>query len=331
MIYKKLNMITKNNLSLGVDIGGTKVSAGVINKKGNIIDSLNCATPNSNPKAVKDTIIDLIVTLMKKHEVDSIGIGAAGWVNLEGSKIFFSPHLSWRNELLKKNLEKIINREIFIFNDADAAGWAEFKFGAGLNCTHLVCLTLGTGIGGSIILNGKLERGKFGVAGECGHQVILPQGQLCECGNKGCLEQYASGNALGREARELAKSNSPVAQELLKSVNNKISLITGHTVTSLAKKGDPASIELVEDIGKWLGLGLANVASILDPDKFIIGGGLSSAGDLLLIPTKRSFYRNLTGRGFRPAATISLAYFGPNSGIVGAADLARESLLSNNK
>jgi glucokinase len=139
------------------------------------------------------------------------------------------------------------------------------------------------------------------------------------------LEQYASGNALGREARELARANSPMAQEILKAVNGDVDAITGVVVTDLARAGDATSRELIEEVGDWLGLGLANLAAALDPGAFVIGGGLCEAGDLLLIPTRRAFARNLTGRGFRPAARIELAALGPRAGLIGAADLSRVS------
>ena len=151
-----------------------------------------------------------------------------------------------------------------------------------------------------MVMDGRLERGRFGVAGEFGHQIIMPGGHRCECGNRGCWEQYASGNALGREARELAAANSPVAQELLKAVGGRAERITGAVVTELAKAGDPASRELLEEVGEWLGLGLANLAAALDPGKFVIGGGLCDAGELLVAPARKAFARNLTGRGFRP-------------------------------
>ncbi len=140
-------------------------------------------------------------------------------MDLDGGTVLFSPHLAWRNEPLRDNLQRLLRRPVLLTNDADAAAWAEWRFGAGQGQNRLVCITLGTGIGGAMVMDGRLERGRFGVAGEFGHQIIMPGGHRCECGNRGCWEQYASGNALGREARELAAANSPVAQELLKAVD----------------------------------------------------------------------------------------------------------------
>jgi glucokinase len=315
----------RKGLAIGVDIGGTKVAAGVVDAEGRILSQAKRSTPGSDPRAVEQVIVELVEELGRGHRIWSVGIGAAGWMDLDGSKVLFSPHLAWRNEPLRANLQRLLRRPVLLTNDADAAGWAEWRFGAGQGQNRLVCITLGTGIGGAMVMDGRLERGRFGVAGEFGHQIILPGGHRCECGNRGCWEQYASGNALGREARELAAANSPVAQELLKAVHGQVEAITGVVVTERAKAGDPTSRELLEDVGEWLGLGLANLAAALDPGKFVIGGGLCDAGELLVAPARRAFARNLTGRGFRPPAEIELAALGPNAGLIGAADLSRVS------
>lgn len=315
----------RRGLAIGIDIGGTKVAAGVVDPRGAVLDQRRRLTPGNDPRAVEATIVDLVRELSAGHRVLSVGIGAAGWMDLSSSNVLFSPHLAWRNEPLRANLERLLRRPVVLSNDADAAGWAEWRFGAGRGQSRLVCVTLGTGIGGAMVMDSKLERGRFGLAGEFGHQVVMPQGHRCECGNRGCWEQYASGNALGREARELARAKSPVAQELLRRVDGDVDAITGTVVTELALAGDAACRELVEEVGEWLGLGLANLAAALDPGLFVIGGGLCEAGEMLLAPARRSFARNLTGRGFRPAAPISLAALGPGAGMIGAADLSRVS------
>ncbi|MFJ6003683.1 ROK family glucokinase [Arthrobacter sp. NPDC092385] len=313
----------RRGLSVGVDIGGTKVAAGVVDVHGRILAEARRATPGHDARAVEAVITELVRELSREYRIRSVGIGAAGWMDLSNSTVLFSPHLAWRNEPLRRNLEKLLRRRVTVVNDADAAAWAEWRFGAGRGEPRLVCVTLGTGIGGAMIMGGRVERGRYGVAGEFGHQIIVPQGHRCECGNRGCWEQYASGNALGREARELAAANSPVAQAIIDAAPADGSAITGALVTRLALEGDPASQELVDDVGQWLGLGLANLAAALDPGTFVIGGGLSTAGDLLLEPARRAFGRNLTGRGFRPAARIERAALGPEAGLIGAADLSR--------
>lgn len=314
-----------STLAIGIDIGGTKVAAGVVDEHGVVLEERRRSTPGSDPRAVEETIVELVRDLGQRHEIASVGIGAAGWMDLSGGTVLFSPHLAWRNEPLRENLERLLCRPVRLTNDADAAAWAEWRFGSGRDESRLVCITLGTGIGGAMVMDGRIERGRFGVAGEFGHQIIMPGGHRCECGNRGCWEQYASGNALGREARELARANSPVAQEILRAVDGDADLITGAIITDLARAGDAASIELIEDVGSWLGLGMANLAAALDPGMFVIGGGLCEAGELLLEPARRAFGRNLTGRGFRPAAAIALAELGPSAGLIGAADLSRSA------
>ncbi|AJT42828.1 glucokinase [Psychromicrobium lacuslunae] len=315
-------------MAIGIDIGGTKVAAGVVDDQGTVLAELRRPTHGSDPRAVEATIVELVSELGADYPIGSVGIGAAGWMDLSGGTVLFSPHLAWRNEPLRQNLERLLNRPVMLTNDADGAAWGEWKFGKARGESRLVCITLGTGIGGAMVMDGRLERGRFGVAGEFGHQVIMPGGHRCECGNRGCWEQYASGNALGREARELARANSPVAQEILRAVDGDIDAITGAVVTERARQGDAASIELIEDIGSWLGLGLANLAAALDPGMFVVGGGLCEAGELLLAPTQRAFKRNLTGRGFRPAAAIELAELGAAAGMIGAADLSRSLRIS---
>lgn len=311
------------SLALGIDIGGTKVAAGVVNGNGVILEELRYETPGRDARAVETVIADLARELGARHNIRSVGIGAAGWMDLDGGTVMFSPHLAWRNEPLRENLERLLNRPVTVANDADAAGWAEWRFGAGRGNDRMVCLTLGTGIGGALVMDGRVERGSFGLAGEFGHQVIVPGGHRCECGNRGCWEQYASGNALGREARELARAKSPMATELLASVHGRAKDITGTVVTELALAGEATSRELVEEVGEWLGLGIANLAAALDPALFVIGGGLSAAGDLLLEPARRAYSKNLTGRGFRQEAKIVAAGLGPSAGLIGAADLSR--------
>lgn len=315
----------RKGLAIGIDIGGTKVAAGVVDAEGRILREARRSTPGNDPRAVERVIVELVEELGQGHRIWSVGIGAAGWMDLDSGTVLFSPHLAWRNEPLRANLQRLLRRPVLLANDADAAAWAEWRFGAGQGEDRLVCITLGTGIGGAMVMDGRVERGRFGVAGEFGHQVIMPGGHRCECGNRGCWEQYASGNALGREARLLASANSPMAQDLLAAVGGFADHITGAVVTDLALAGDSASRELLEEVGEWLGLGLANLAAALDPGLFVIGGGLCSAGDLLVEPARKAFARNLTGRGFRPVAGIELAALGPKAGLIGAADLSRVS------
>ncbi|WP_445263088.1 ROK family glucokinase [Pseudokineococcus sp. 1T1Z-3] len=320
-----------DGLAIGIDIGGTKVAAGVVDGRGRVVARARRETPTRSPQAVEDLIAELVAELSARHEVVSVGIGAAGFVDATRSTVLFSPHLAWRDEPLREAVEarvrhrlgRRVGRRTLVENDANAAAWAEYRFGAGRGEPRLVCLTLGTGIGGAVVTEGRLQRGRYGIEGEFGHMVLVPGGHRCECGNRGCWEQYASGNALGREGRELARGRSPFALGLLAEAGGDPETVRGPVVTAAARAGDPAAVEIVEDTGRWLGTGLANLAAALDPGTFVVGGGVSDAGELLLRPAREEFRRTLTGRGYRPEARVLLAELGPDAGLVGAADLSR--------
>ena len=320
----RVSPLTAQLLTVGVDIGGTKVAAGVVTHEGEVIDQVRRETPDrsKSPQVVEDTIVGAVLDLAERHEIHAVGIGAAGFIDAERANVLFSPHLSWRNEPLREAISSRLRLPVVVENDANAAVWAEWRFGAGRGESHLVCVNLGTGIGGAMIVNGTLQRGRFGVAGEFGHMQVVPDGRRCECGNRGCWEQYASGNVLVREAREMAAANSPVAHPILERAGGDVSAITGPLITAAAQDGDPAARELFEEIGQWLGVGMANLAAAFDPGTFVIGGGLSEAGDLLIGPARDSFSRSLTGRRFRPEARVVQAQLGNTAGLVGAADLA---------
>lgn len=322
----RVSRVSPSELSIGVDIGGTKVAAGVVDATGAIVARARRSTPSNSPQAVENTIVTVVEELRRHHRVASVGIGAAGWVDTDQSVIRFSPHLAWRSEPLKASLESRIDLPLLVDNDANAAAWAEYRFGAGRQAKVMVCITLGTGIGGALVINGQLFRGRYGMAGEWGHMIMVPGGHRCPCGNRGCWEQYASGNALAREARELAIGGSPQAQRLLASSGKAPDQLIGQDVTAAALSGDPTSIELIADVGRRLGEGIANLAAALDPDLVVVGGGLSEAGPLLLDPAQWAFDRTLTGRGYRPQPRLVLARFLNDAGLIGAADLARYSL-----
>jgi glucokinase len=212
---------------------------------------------------------------------------------------------------------------VVVENDANAAAWAEYRFGAARDARVAVMVTLGTGIGGGLVVSGILYRGAFGVGCEYGHMCVVPDGRRCACGNRGCWEMYASGTALARDARELAEIAPVSAHRLMELAKGDTDQLNGQLVTQAAREGDPAAVEIYTAMGRWLGRGLANLAAVIDPTVFVIGGGVSEAGDLLLAPARQAFSEGLTGRGFRPAADIRLAELGPEAGLVGAADLAR--------
>ncbi|KRF29635.1 ROK family glucokinase [Phycicoccus sp. Soil802] len=318
-------------LAVGIDIGGTKVAGGVVDPDGVVVARARRDTPHrsTNPSVVEDTIVDVVAELIDGagDDVVAVGIGAAGFVAADRATVVFAPHLSWRDEPLEANLQRRVPVPISVDNDANAAAWAEWRFGAAQGDSHVVMVNLGTGIGGAMILDGQIMRGRYGIAGEFGHMQVVPGGQRCECGNKGCWEQYASGNALVREARAMMTAGSPMATDLLNLVGGDPSSLTGPMITEAARDGDATATELLGEIGQWLGIGIANLAAALDPGVFVIGGGVSAAGDLLLEPARTTFRRHLTGRGYRPEARIVAAALGNEAGLIGAADLARRDAM----
>ncbi len=312
-------------LTVGIDIGGTKVLGGVVDEHGTVLTSRRRPTPGRSVPAVEDTIVELVDELSQEYDVAAVGIGAAGFVDAARSTVLFSPHLAWRDEPLREALMKRIRVPVVVDNDANTAALAECRFGAGIGHRYVLCITLGTGIGGALVIDNRVFRGANGMAGEFGHMQVVPDGHRCACGNRGCWEQYASGNALVRDARELVLADSPVAHHLKELVEGDVERLTGPLVTDAARAGDPLAVELLADIGTWLGVGLAGMTAAFDPSAIIVGGGVSAAGELLLGPTRQAFSRTLVGRGYRHEPEIMEAALGPDAGFVGAADMARSA------
>ena len=312
-------------LAIGVDIGGTKIAAGVVDEAGRVLDTEHRRTPGTDVAATEQAIVDVVQALRARHDVVAVGIGAAGWIAADRATVLFSPHLAWRNEPLRDALADRIGVAIVVDNDANGAAWAEYRFGAGRRSKVLLCITLGTGIGGGLVIDGSLYRGAWGLAAEFGHTTVVPDGRRCACGNRGCWEMYSSGGALAREARELADVSPIAAHRMLELAGGSLDALTGDVVTEAAREGDPAAVEIYTTVGQWLGRGLANLAAALDPDVFVIGGGVSRAGELLVGPARATFHASLTGRGYRPEAQVLLAELGPDAGLVGVADLARRA------
>jgi glucokinase len=221
-------------------------------------------------------------------------------------------------------LEASTGLPVVVENDGNIAAWGEYRYGAGRGTSDLTLVTVGTGIGGGIVINGQLFRGAHGVAGEIGHINAVPDGRPCGCGRHGCLEQYASGNALVRDARALAAERRGEAGVLLSLGDGTPEGVQGVHVTEAARAGDPVAMEAFTQVGAWLGRGLADLAAVLDPEVFVIGGGVSDAGDLLLASARQTLADKLIGQQNRPAPLVRVAELTNNAGLVGAADLARQ-------
>ncbi|MFG1701739.1 ROK family glucokinase [Nonomuraea sp. M3C6] len=308
-------------LTIGVDIGGTKVAAGVVDEHGEIVEHTLRPTAADRPDVVAETVADVVRELSAGKEIEAVGVGAAGFVDETRSMVRFAPNLAWREEPLQKKISGLVGLPVVIENDANAMAWGESRFGAGRDQSHVVCVALGTGIGGGLVFDGVLYRGRWGMGGEMGHMQVLPGGRPCGCGNVGCWEQYVSGQALVKNAREIAEDRPERARILLGLADGKIE---GEEVTEAARLGDDASLAAFASFADWLGQGLADLAAVLDPGCFIVGGGVSRAADLFIDRAREAFAQRLTGKGHRPLADIRLAELGASAAVVGAADLARQ-------
>ena len=310
-------------LTVGIDIGGTKIAAGVVDEQGRILARVRAATPGRDAEQVEQKVSEMVLSLRNDHDIEAVGIGAAGFVDEKRSRVNFAPNLGWKDEPLRMAVESVVDLPVVVENDANAAAWGEYRFGAGKGRDFLVTITVGTGIGAGIILEGALYRGRWGAAAEFGHLNVDPGGRPCGCGNRGCWEQYASGNALVREARYLASERRSEAETLLDLGDGTPEGVQGLHVTQAAREGDPVALAAFDFVSRWLGQGMADVTAILDPECFVIGGGVSEAGQLLLASTVRAFTESVSGKETRQLPKIVIAKLGNAAGLVGAADLAR--------
>lgn len=308
--------------TIGVDIGGTKVLGGVVDEEGRIIATARRDTPVEGGRALTQTIADVAIELRSSYPVESVGISAAGLISADRKTLLATPNIkNWNDISLQEDLTNLTQARIVIENDANAAAWGEFRFGAGRGRSQIVMLTIGTGVGGGIVINGEIYRGAFGIGGELGHMRLISDGERCGCGAFGCVERYASGSALMRYAREGALSDPVAAAPLLARAGR--SDLKGSDITEAAQSGDPFALSLFRKLGGYLGSAIASLSSIIDPELFIIGGGVIDAGDLFLTPTREAFLANVPFAGARPVAEIVPATLGNDAGLIGVADLAR--------
>ncbi len=300
-------------LFIGVDIGGTKVLAAAVSSTGRVIRTARRTTPGRRVESslVEDALTEAVEEVAGVRRPAAIGIAAAGFVDAQGERVRFAPHLPWEDEGVRARLAERWSAPVVLDNDANCAARAEVAYGAVGDVDDALVITLGTGIGGAVVLDGTVHRGYNGMAGEFGHMQVVPDGRGCECGGTGCWEQYCSGNALVRFAHAHGLTD-----------------VTGPEVTQAAGQGDPVALAAFADVGTWLGVGTANLVAAFDPQVVVIGGGLSAAGDLLLEPARRALRDSLVGATHRTVPPLVRAALGPEAGAVGAADLARQRFRS---
>ena len=310
--------------TIGIDVGGTKVLGGVVDASGKILIDARRDTPREGGAALTQTIADVARELMASYSVESVGISAAGFVSSDRKTMLATPNIAgWNGVDLDYQLTSLIGLPVVIENDANAAAWGEARFGAGRGKRHMLMLTVGTGIGGGIVVDGELYRGAFGIAAEIGHIRVVPEGHLCGCGARGCFEQYASGNALMRHAREAIAASPDIARNLLSRGDGTLEGLTGKAITDAARDGDAVALAAFNTTAQWLGAGIASLAVVLDPECVVIGGGVIDAGEILLKPTREALERSMPFAGKHPYPEIIGAQLGNEAGLVGVADLAR--------
>ena len=315
--------ISSSALTIGVDIGGTKVSAGVVDLDGNIISSDRRSTPVSGGVELIATITDLIKSLQERHEIAGIGISIAALISADQCTIVGAPNIANLSKLnFVEELKKSFNMPVVAENDANSAMWAEYKFGNAKNLNPVMFFIIGTGMGGGLVIDGKLFKGANGIGAEFGHMIVQPNGIKCGCGANGCIEQYASGSALMRYAKEEMKADPIKAKELLK-YSDASGDISGATLTTAAKQGNEIALSAFNKQADWLGSACASYTLLLDPQAIVIGGGVVEAGELFLNPVRLAMEKYMPFAGTHSLPKIIAAKYGNDAGLIGAADLVR--------
>ncbi|MEJ6627190.1 MAG: ROK family glucokinase [Actinomycetes bacterium] len=313
-----------SDLAIGVDIGGTKVLGGVVDLNGSILRTFREDTPRDGGDALNQVIAHVVVELLTTHKTEHIGISAAGLVSSDRQTMLGAPNIKdWDGVNIAAALNKICGINSVVENDANSAAWAERVYGAGKGLENIIMVTVGTGVGGAAIVNGKPLRGANGTGAEFGHMRVVPGGELCGCGVRGCFEQYASGTALMRQAKVAISKKPDSARDLLARGDGTIKGLLGSHITDAARAGDQIAIDLLQVSGDWLGAGIATLAMLFNPSVVVIGGGVIDAGELLLEPARKAMMREMPFVGKHPVPEIVAAKLGNDAGLVGAADLSR--------
>ena len=304
---------------VGIDVGGTKALGVVLDASGDVVAQDRRATPRGegSVEALVDTLVELAFSLGVEH---SLGIGVPGLVSRDGH-LRAAPNLDGVADLpIGDLLTDRLGVEVHVDNDATCATVAEWHNGAGAGSDHMMLVTLGTGIGGGLVADGRLRRGAHGFAGEFGHMVVDPNGPRCPCGRRGCWERYASGSGLAMLAREAAVGHR--LRSVVERAGGDPQAVRGEHVLAAAIEGDADALVVVDDFARWVALGLSNLTNAFDPDRFVLGGGLAAGAEVYLGPISRWYGELLYQPELRPVPEIVFARWGPLAGAVGAALLA---------
>ncbi len=320
-------MTHDDRLIIGLDLGGTKIAAALATADGQVLRRHRVPTPaRQGPDAVVVALRQAIEQLGKTDvgQVSAIGVGAPGPYNSQLQVVSSSPHLAgWQDVPLKQMLEDRLGTLTFVDNDANVAALGEHRFGAGIGTNHMIYITVSTGIGGGLILGGKLYTGASGAAGEIGHMTVEVNGPRCQCGNYGCWEALASGTALAREA--VRKLEAGAESRILELAGGDLGRVKAEVVFEASQQGDKLARSLIERAGYYLGVGLASLIDIFNPEMIVIGGGMANMGEALLAPA-RTVARQRAFALPGSVARIVPARLGDDSGVLGAVALVLEGL-----
>ncbi|MEV6335508.1 ROK family protein [Nocardia vinacea] len=312
-------------LTVGIDVGGTNIRASVVDGDGEVLDTVVAPTPHS-ARALENALDRTVRELCRRHPIGAVGLAVAGFINADRSTVRFAPHLPWQDTPVAQRLTERLELPVLLEHDANAAMWAEYRFGAAAGGHNSVLVAIGTGIGAALLIDGELYRGTHGVAPELGHLQVVPQGRSCPCGKRGCWERYCSGTALVDTAIEMLATDPVHSTVLAREVLRDPGSLTGRRVAGAAQDGDPLAVAVMADFARWLGLGLAFVSDIFDPGLIVIAGGVSSSAPQFLDEAREEYARAITGAGHRPLARIRTTQLGEAAGMIGAAELARATL-----
>ena len=310
--------------TIGLDVGGTKIAGGVVDASGAVLERTQVPTAADHPETIVADMVAVARDLTTKvGDAAAIGVGAAGLVDSARGVILGAPNLAYRDVAVAETISKELGLPVVVDNDANVAALAEAIHGAGRDAGDQIMITVGTGIGGGIIIDRRIYRGHYGVGAELGHMIVDPDGPVCGCGNRGCWEAVASGNAIGRLARQRVEGGA--GADVLARAGGSIEAITGELVGEAANDGDPFARDVLAEIGRLLGIGFASIVNIFDPEILVVGGGAAAGnGELLLAPARESMTAHILGVAWREPVRVVSAELGNDAGIVGAAALARE-------
>ena len=310
-------------IAIGIDIGGTSIKGAAVDSNGRVYDKFSMPFVKGEPgevtiRKLADLVKEYIAAQHLEGKIAGIGIGSPGTLDVEHGIVNYANNLGWDELPVAKLMQETLPYDVRLTNDANAAALGEAKFGAGKSYETVIMLTLGTGVGGGIIINGKLFEGNQGKGGELGHTVVQVDGEPCTCGRKGCLEAYGSATALIRETKKAMLSNK---RSLMWKISPEIELVGGRVVFEAVAQGDKSAIKVLNNYIKYLGEGILNYCNIFRPNVIVLSGGIANAGDALFVPLNEYIKERNYGYKATPEVKVVPAELGYDSGKIGAAAL----------